>query len=271
MRRAVLLGLIVSGCASQDVTMRPAAAPRTACDSDAYVVFVRPTRGGGAIEVREADGTLLGRLENQTYFGTPVSPGEHFFVARTDRDEGRAVALKADLAPGETYYVDAELAKGFAVLYAMAPRMPYWKELDDWLARSRPIETDPAAGRAAPDGWSAAYSYALRWWGQLDDQHISERKLILSDGVVEPTPLVTLSPEACATRAARPNPPPAVVTLAAADPGKDKDVPKCRSEKQTGSNLRTRVCRTDREAQAEYEDAWQFMNLPRVLATPPGN
>ncbi len=262
MRRALLITLILSGCAHPDTYMRPAAGKAAACDADAYVVFVRPGRGGSDVEVREADGTLLGQLGNSTWFGTSVAPGEHLFVARSDKQKTHPVALKADLGPGRTYYVDVELVKGFAVLFAVAPRVSYWKELGGWLASAERLEIDPAKGRAAvPEDWPATYSYALEWWDLLDEKSVPERKLIVADGTLEPTVVADLTAATCAARPAKPAQPVAVAL--AVRPADDKDVPICRWVKPVGTTMWTQVCKTDRAADAEREAAWQFMELPR--------
>ncbi len=264
MRWALTLGLLVTGCASQQGYMRPAAGPAPACDADAYVVFVRPSAGGSTIEVREADGTFLGQLDGRSYFGTAVSPGPHFFVAETGRTDSRPAAIKAELGAGLTYYVDVELVKGFAVLYAVAPRMPYWKDLPGWLANSQRVQLDPAKGRApVPEDWLNTYSYAFNWFGGLDEQNLAQRKLIVSDGTTEgaPAPLASLSADNCADRPAKPGQP---VALATVTPKDDRDLPNCTYEKQTGSNFRKRVCRTGRQADDERESARQFLDTPHI-------
>ncbi len=262
MRRALLLSLILGGCAYSDSYMRPAAGKASACGDDAYVVFVRPERGGATVEVREADGALLGQLGNSTYFGTSVAPGEHFFIARSNKQPGHPVALKADLGPGRTYYVDVELVKGFAVLYAVAPRVPWWKDLDGWLASAEKVELDLAKGRApVPEDWPSTYSYALAWWSALDERNVVERKLVETDGALEPTRLVELVTASCGNRPARPGQPVAVAL--AVTPAQDKDVPICRWEKPVGTKQWVQRCKTDRAAEAEREAAWQFIGLPR--------
>ncbi len=265
MRWALVLGF-VSGCASGNVRMRPAAAPPSACDSDAYVLFVRPLRGGGYVEIREADGTFLGQLENESYFGVAVAPGEHFFVAKSSHEDSRPVALKADVGAGETYYVDVEMGKGKAkkqaMLFALAPRMPYWKELHGWLASARRFEVDPSKGPApVPPDWTATYSYAFHWWATLNDQAVSERKIILSDGESTPPTLADLSPRSCASRPSLPSAP--LATKVALDVTKDKDVVKCWTDTPTGTKMRTQVCKTDRELEEESQSAWDFLIQPR--------
>ncbi len=243
--------------------MRPAAAPATTCESDAYVVFVRPTSGGTAIEVREADGTLLGRLGDRSYFGVAVAPGEHFFIAQSDLAGTRPVGLKADLGAGATYYVDVELFKPRrqAAMYAVAERIPYWKDLPGWLDGSKRVELDPARGAApVPEDWERTYSYALQWWSMLDQAAAFDRVLILSDGEPQETAPATPRPAACASRAPKPSRPLAMEVGVT----RDLDLPQCWLEKPTGSNMRQLMCASDRELADSRQDAWWWFTQPRA-------
>ena len=263
MRWAIVLGLIASGCASQGLRMRAAPAPATTCESDAYVVFVRPTSGGTTIEVREADGTLLGQLGDRSYFGVAVAPGEHFFVAESDLAGTRPVGLKAELGAGATYYVDVELFKPLrqAALYALAERIPYWKDLPGWLAGSHRVELDPARGVApVPADWERTYSYALQWWSMLDQESAFDRVLILSDGEPQETAPGTPRPAACVGRAAKPSHPVAMVAGVA----HDVDLPQCWLEKPTGSNMRQLMCASERVLADRRQDSWWWIIQPRA-------
>ncbi len=265
MRSILLLVTLASGCAAAPAYMRPAAAPLPPCPGEATVVFVRPAGTGRVIEVREADGTFLGRLDNRSSFRAAVSPGEHFFVAAVvDRKEAMPVGLRADLEAGKTYYVDVETSQGLPLLYAVAPRLPYWGRLDGWLARTRGLERDPASVAPAPPAdWVSTYSYAFYgydWW-RTPDPRRSERALAPSDGMAEGAALAPADVQACSERPVRPTPP-ATLALAVL-PANDPDLPHCTLDVPTGSHMRTLGCGTENQQAKGRREAWFIMNRPR--------
>ncbi len=263
MRSILVLSILASSCAAAPAYMRPAAGPAPSCPGEATIVFVRPSATGRVIEVRDADGTFLGRLDNRSSFRTAASPGEHFFVALVvDRKEARPVGLRAELEAGKTYFVDVETSQGLPLLYAVAPRLSYWGRLDGWLARTRGLERDAAQAAPAPDDWTSTYSYAFYgydWWKGPDPRR-AEHALVASDGIGDvgaPAPAA----QACSEKPDRPTLP-AALALAVL-PANDPDLPRCIVDVLTGSHLRTLGCETENQDSKSRRDAWLLLNRPR--------
>ena len=126
---AVVVGLLVSGCAS--VPMAP-----TPADTEAKTFVVKPDKAsiylyrnetfGGAIAMTVTlDGKVAGRTGPQTYFLWEVDPGPHEVASHAENVE----TLKLDTEAGKAYYVWQEVKMGM------------------WMARSRLQLMDEAAGR----------------------------------------------------------------------------------------------------------------------------
>jgi len=164
MRRSTALLLLLSaimissGCAVQSGYMQPAGPDVTIAPEagKAVVVFMRPSRFGGAIQSSVFDVTtdknvLVGVVSSKTKVAYPVSPGEHLFMVVSES----ADFMKADLEAGKTYYAN------------VTPRMGVWKarfsldpvnkneinsaEFKAWVSECKLTEKTPAADKWATD------------------------------------------------------------------------------------------------------------------------
>lgn len=141
----------LAGCTGTSPYMTPGA-PSPAAEAvteTATVVFVRPSVLGGAARVTLLDGKgrFLGDTLPGTYFVVKMPPGEHVFVSWGENTS----AVKATVAAGKTYYVEAYGPGGPGTpplaLHAVGLRSPNWASVDGWLANSKPLTPDEAKGQ----------------------------------------------------------------------------------------------------------------------------
>jgi hypothetical protein len=115
---AILLVLgLLCGCVSQSSRMVRSSADHNAVPpGKALVVFMRPSRYGGAIQstiydVKQPQDAYLGIVSGKTKIGYVTEPGQHLFMVIGEN----ADFLDAQLEAGKTYYV------------LVSPRMGMWK------------------------------------------------------------------------------------------------------------------------------------------------
>jgi hypothetical protein len=124
MRRLVKFLLLISvvmvfmGCAVQSAYMQPVGpeVSYTPASNEAVVVFMRPSRMGGAVQSSVFDVTtdknvLVGVVSSKTKVAHKVKPGEHLFMVVGES----ADFMKANVKAGKTYYA------------VVTPRMGVWK------------------------------------------------------------------------------------------------------------------------------------------------
>ncbi len=145
-----VLPLVVS-CAASSPYMRAASAhPVTAAPQGATVVFLRPSGWAANMlaTILDGSGRFLGDSLAESYFAVMVPPGEHIFVGWSEN----TAAMRATLAAGKVYYVEVSPRMGFASarvqLLAITRRSDGWRNLQRWLAGSKQLEPDEAAGQA---------------------------------------------------------------------------------------------------------------------------
>lgn len=143
------------GCTATSKYMRANSAPVAAPPADeATVVFVRPSSFAAAqlITVIDDHGRFVGQSSKKSHFSVTVPAGPHVFIAWAEN----TAALKADLAPGKTYFVEvAPKLGGFSArahLLALTPKSESWSKLPEWLAETAGYTPDPLAGQAFLDG-----------------------------------------------------------------------------------------------------------------------
>lgn len=123
-------GLAASACASVPMASAEAdqAAKRFAVPPDQASVYVyRNESFGGAVRmVVLLDGVALGDTAAKTFLYTPVAPGKHTILSKTENDSD----LTIDAEPGTSYFVWQEVKMGI------------------WTARSALQRVDDARGRA---------------------------------------------------------------------------------------------------------------------------
>jgi hypothetical protein len=182
------------GCTATSKYMRPVtgAAPLQAPRGQALVVFVRPSSFGGAVKftVLESDGRFLGDSLPSSHFGVAVPPGQHVFLVWAEN----TAALKADLVGGRVYYVEVSATLGFgsarAHLLAIHPGTEKWNKLSGWLAETKRLQPDIAAGQAYLDSRAADRADRIRRamenLSEYDQSELAERTLGPGDGVAAP-------------------------------------------------------------------------------------
>jgi hypothetical protein len=168
--------LSVTGCTASSEFMRPATAGvPPAAGEQAQVVFIRPSGYAGAIKttIVGGHGEFLGDSLAESYFAVSMPPGEHMFIAWAEN----TAVLRANLAPGKTYYVEVSPKMGAwsarMHLMALKPGSENWGELQSWLAASSRLEPDRQAGQ----------SYLA---GRQDD--VAERLRRANEALTEYTP-----------------------------------------------------------------------------------
>lgn len=142
---------LLTGCSFSAPHMHPTTATAITADpAAATVVFVRPSRLGGAITsvIATTEGRFLGESEAKSYFVTKLPPGEHLLVSWSESTP----ALRAMLSAGMIYYVEVAPKMGFGSariqLLAHGPRREGWAKMAEWMADCSAIAPDEAAGQA---------------------------------------------------------------------------------------------------------------------------
>jgi len=168
--------MLLAGCAVQSGYMKPVgpdmATAYTPSGEEAVVVFMRPSRFGGAVQssvfdVTTEDNVLIGIVSSKTRVAYRTSPGRHLFMVIGES----ADFMAADLEGGKTYYV------------LVTPRMGVWKarfslrpvhrdqlesnEFKNWKNACRPVEKLDTADRWAEENaasiQSKRESYYEKW------------------------------------------------------------------------------------------------------------
>jgi hypothetical protein len=115
----------------------------TPTQGNAMVTFLRPMDTGGEVAFDLWDGArFMGKLTKKTLLEQEVEAGEHYFMAKA----ANWSVMKADLKPGERYYVVARPAVSsteIAVVLAPATLDSEASDLTRWLSRLTPITAAP--------------------------------------------------------------------------------------------------------------------------------
>ncbi len=126
-----LVVLPLTGCVTttEYMTRSPISSP-TPESGKALVVFMRPSRYGGAIQASVYEATtpenkFIGIVSSKTKIAYQADPGKHLFMVIAEN----ADFVNATLDAGKTYYI------------LVSPRMGMWKARFSLL----PIHDDPAA------------------------------------------------------------------------------------------------------------------------------
>ena len=115
----LFVGFSLIGCAAQSAYMKPAGldvAGYRPDSNEAAVIFMRPSRFGGAIQSSVFDVTteknvLIGIVSSKTKLVYKTSPGKHLFMVVSES----ADFMGAELEGGKTYYA------------IVTPRMGVWR------------------------------------------------------------------------------------------------------------------------------------------------
>jgi hypothetical protein len=224
-RVAPALGIVVAlaaltGCSFSAPHMRPAASSAVAADpAAATVVFVRPSRLGGAITsvIATTEGRFLGETQAKSYFVAKLPPGEHLLVSWSESTP----AMRATLAAGRIYYVEVAPKMGWGSarvqLLAITPRRETWSQLPEWMRECEPLQADEPAGQALlqerRDDFADRVKAARESYQGYSAEDREARTLRPEDGVQQPigTPgaqaaAIPAAPAAAAPPAATPAP-----------------------------------------------------------------
>ena len=162
----VLVSAALGGCNTGTSPYMTAAPPSPTADvatDTATVVFVRPSQFGGAdrVTIMDGKGRFLGDTLPGTYFAVKMPAGEHVFVSWGENTS----AIKATVAAGKTYYVEAYGPGGSGTprlaLRAVTLNSPSWGQVDGWLANGRPLAPDEAKGQAYLQAEAAGVASAI--------------------------------------------------------------------------------------------------------------
>lgn len=135
---AAVLGLF-SACASMSphMTIVQDQAELKPDSGKALVVFVRPSKYGGAVQATIYDGTqYIGTVSAKTKVAYQAEPGEHMFMVVGES----ADFMKADLAEGKTYYAKVQARMGvWKARFSLVPENGQTpeKKLQVWLSKSK--------------------------------------------------------------------------------------------------------------------------------------
>lgn len=185
-----------SACAASSNRIHDvAASPLVPTESDATVVFLRPS-GWGAPQLTviiDSDGRYVGESLAKTQFIANVPPGDHTFVTATYTINGWGAvasrALKAKLEPGKLYFVEIGLKLGIADLFAISPRTKQWTMLKEWMNATRRISSDLKAGQAfvdeSRDDMKECIETALKEFAQADEELRPKITMTAEDGLAE--------------------------------------------------------------------------------------
>ena len=162
----VLIATALGGCNTGTSPYMTPASPSPAAEAaadTATVVFVRPSQFGGAdrVTIMDGKGRFMGDTLPGTYFAVKMPPGEHVFVSWGENTS----AVKATVAAGKTYYVEAYGPGGSGTprlaLRAVTVSSTSWGQIDGWLANGRPLAPDEAKGQAYLQAEASGVASAL--------------------------------------------------------------------------------------------------------------
>ena len=171
----LILAILALGCAAGSANMRvvPESEAAYAPTSDrALVIFMRPSRFGGAIQSAIFDTTtqenkLVGIVSAKTKVAYSVAPGEHMFMVVGEN----ADFMGANLVAGKTYYAVVRARMG--VWKARFSLYPVHKselgssEFENWVSSCSYVEnTDDSctwARNNAADIQAKREAYIVKW------------------------------------------------------------------------------------------------------------
>jgi hypothetical protein len=147
-RFALLLLPFVLACrAATSDLMTPVPVPRAiqVRPDAATVVFIRPSSYAFLLPIPIVDGRgrFLGVSLAESHFAVFVTPGQNIFLTYSHH----IAAVRANLAPGKTYYVVVAPTAAGLTLLAMTPSSELWGERRRWLGDTTQHAVDEARGQ----------------------------------------------------------------------------------------------------------------------------
>lgn len=177
---------IFTGCATTDHMTAVEGKPELKPAADkSMVIFMRPSSFGGAILATVYDGMdYIGTIPANSKFAYQTEPGEHMFMVIGES----ADFMKAELAPGKTYY--SRVAARMGVWKARFSFIPYNKEepaseLESWINDTKLMEMNEK-GKA----WAAENAASIKEkhdaylpeWQQKDPNAQAKQTLFKESG-----------------------------------------------------------------------------------------
>ena len=185
------VALVLAGCEATSEFMRPVVPPRALeprADA-ATVVFLRPSSYARTdkFTIFDEQGRFVGESLPTSQFAVLMPPGNHVFVASGENTG----ALKAELGPGRTYYVEVAPRLGFTRprvhLLAIGRHAQSFEHLRVWLDEAKQYAPLSEPGQAA---WSLRKGEVTQMlleandsWAKFDTEERQARTLVLEDGI----------------------------------------------------------------------------------------
>ena len=145
-----------------------------AAPNESIVVFMRPSRFGGAIQasvfdVSSEQNDFVGIVSSRTMVAYRTTPGEHTFMVVSENGD----FLGANLEGGKTYYAVVEPRMGvWKARFGLDPvsRAEHGKRLDSWKRACKLLVNTPAsekwAKENAADVQQKRVAFMAKWMGK---------------------------------------------------------------------------------------------------------
>jgi hypothetical protein len=181
----LVLGLaLLAGCvASKDVMQKAPSELPVAAEDEAIVCFLLPSNSLHGTRFQVWDRThFLGLALPSSWFAAPCAPGKHLFLITSEN----RVAVEAELAAGQRYFVVLGPERGFVRARAVATPVRKGTELWDKvesiqqsLERYVPIET---ARQSWEDEHRADAAELVGWFSTAPEREQYLEHLTVGDG-----------------------------------------------------------------------------------------
>lgn len=187
-KSAFLIGAVIlfTGCATTEHMVAIQGQPELKPDQGtSMVVFMRPSSFGGAIMATVYDGKkYIGTIPANSKFTYQTEPGEHMFMVIGES----ADFMKADLAPGKTYY--ARVAARMGAWKARFSFVPYnnsepESELQGWIngtALMKKNEKGDQWAKGNAQSINSKHDKYLPRWLEKDPASQAKQTLLKSSG-----------------------------------------------------------------------------------------
>lgn len=193
---SILVIILVSGCASNPMTVAKQQELQSPEEDQAQVIFMRSSFVGSAInaslyDVTNGDIEFIGIIANGTKLSYKTSPGEHVFMVVSEA----ADFMEADLGSGKNYFSIATPRMG-----AWVARFSLWPfkndpnadfntemaEFNRWVADTKLVEnTEKSKLWYEKNKESVRKKYEKYWpvWENKTKEDLARRTLLPEDGM----------------------------------------------------------------------------------------
>lgn len=183
-----LFALLALGCgpAVHSIAIRSSAsvAPDPAA---ATIVVVQPSTHYRSVSILDAQGTLVGMLDDRSSTIVRVPPGSFRLYALVEREAGWGDRLEGTVQAGMVYYATISMRWGGINFLSLSPRSrdDRWSHLSQYLEQAPLMELDPAGVPVATRelGDTAPILERIdRYADGLDAEHHEEHLVDPGDG-----------------------------------------------------------------------------------------